>query len=614
MGKFARGGPDSQGGEGLESARKPPFTRFWSYARGHRSHILLAASCSILNKFFDLAPPALIGAAVDVVVRKQDSLIAGFGFPGILEQLWILAGLTLLIWGFESLFQYAYAILWRNLAQTLQHEMRIDAYAHVQELGMEFFEDQSTGGLMAILNDDVNQLERFLDGGANDILQVCTTVIVVGSAFFYLAPGVAWMAMLPMPFILWGSFAFQKRLAPRYADVREKVSILNGELSGNLSGIATIKSFTGEAREVERIRRSSQEYRNSNRRAIRLSSAFSPLIRMVIVLGFTATLVFGGWLAAEGRLAVGSYSVMVFLTQRLLWPLTRLGQTFDLYQRAMASTNRILDLLDLPAAIADGTRPLSREQAEGDILFQGIGFSYQGRSPVVSGLSLCIPAGRTTAIVGSTGAGKSTLVKLLLRFHDVDAGRILLAGTDIREFRLEDLRGAIGLVSQEVFLFHGTIRENIAYGRPDAGMDRIRDAARIAEIDDFVSSLPEQYETVVGERGQKLSGGQRQRISIARAVLKDPPILILDEATSSVDNETEAAIQRSLKKISQGRTTLVIAHRLSTVRNARFIHVLEKGELVETGRHEDLLEKDGLYASLWRVQTGEPSVPEGVAD
>ncbi|GIV81088.1 MAG: ABC transporter [Anaerolineae bacterium] len=521
------------------------------------------------------------------------------------DQLTVLAGLTLIIWFFESVFEYVHRVLWRNLAQTVEHELRIDAYTHVQNLDLAYYEDQSTGGLMSILNDDINQLERFLDVGANDLIQVATTVLVIGGLFIAAAPGVAWMALIPIPIIVYGSVWFQRKLTPRYAAVREQVGLLNSQLANNLGGIATIKSFTAESHEIERISRLSAEYRERNRAAIALSSAFSPLIRMVIVMGFIAILVFGGRLALDGSLNVGVYSVMIFMTQRLLWPLTRLGETFDLYQRAMASTTRVLDLLAIEPRVADGGEPLPVESVRGEVAFENVGFTYGNGQEVIRGLSLHIPAGDTVAIVGATGAGKSTVIKLLLRFYDVQQGRITLDGRDIRSINLADLRAAIGLVSQDVFLFHGTVRENIAYGTFDATDEQIIAAARVAEAHDFIMQLPQGYDTIVGERGQKLSGGQRQRISIARAILKDPPVLILDEATSSVDNETEAAIQRSLERITVDRTTIVIAHRLSTIRNADHIFVLEDGRLREQGRHEDLVAAGGIYATLWRVQTGE---------
>ena len=499
-------------------------------------------------------------------------------------------------------------------ATALQHDLRLDTYAHTQQLDMAYFEEQSTGGLMAVLNDDINQLERFLDIGANEIIQLITTIVVVLGLFVVMAPSVAWMTVLPMPFIIYGSLLFQRRLAPRYAAVREQVGILNSVLGNNLSGIATVKSYTAEAYEVGRIAGESDEYRRRNTAAIRLSSAFVPLIRMFIMAGFIAIMVFGGLLVIRGQLNVGVYSVLVFMTQRLLWPLTRLGETLDLYQRAMASTARVFRVLDTRPQVTEGAAELPGE-ARGEVAFEDVSFRYRwqdyegysDRQPhVLRDLSLRIPAGSTAAIVGPTGSGKTTVIKLLLRFYDVEQGRVCLDGRDVRDLTFDSLRGAIGLVSQDVFLFHGSVRENIAYGSFDATLDEVVAAAQVAEAHEFIMQLPDGYDTIVGERGQKLSGGQRQRISIARAVLKDPPVLILDEATSSVDNETEAAIQRSMERISQGRTMIVIAHRLSTVRNADRIFVLDNGALVEQGTHEALAAAgEGIYAGLWRVQTGE---------
>ena len=592
-------------GESSASRSLPPLQRLLAYGRPHRTQIWLAVLCSILNKIFDLAPPALIGAAVDVVVEQQDSLLARLGIQDVFWQLVALSLLSLVVWGLESAFEYAYARLWRNLAQTMQHELRLDAYTHLQNLELAYFEERSTGGLMSILSDDINQLERFLDIGANEIIQVITTVIVIGAAFFILAPSVAGMAMLPMPFILLGSIAFQKLLAPRYALVREKVSLLNGQLANNLAGIVTIKSFTAEAYERERINRESWAYRQANRDAIALSAAFVPLIRIVILAGFVAILLLGGLEAVAGRLSVGTYSVLVFLTQRLLWPLTRLGETLDQYQRAMASTRRVMSVLDTPIAIRSGDRALPLAQVRGQVDFEQVGFHYYPSKPLLANLSLHVPAGQTIAIVGATGSGKSTLVKLLLRLYEIQSGTIRLDGIDIRELRLADLRRAIGLVSQDVFLFHGTVAENIRYGSFGAELDEVITAAKIAEVHEFIVALPQGYDTIVGERGQKLSGGQRQRLAIARAVLKDPPILILDEATSAVDNETEAAIQRSLAKITANRTTIAIAHRLSTIRQADCIYVMERGQVVEQGQHPELLALGGIYADLWQIQLGE---------
>lgn len=581
--------------------------RLWRYGTAYHRTVVWATLYSILNKLFDLAPPVLIGIAVDIVVQQENSVISGFGFPDLNTQLLLLAVATGLIWLFESIFEYLYKVQWRNLAQAVQHALRVDTYSHVQLLGMSYFEDQSTGRMMSILNDDINQLERFLDEGANAILQLVTTSIVIGAIFVYTAPSIGWMTILPMPFIAWGSIYFQNHLAPLYARVREQVGVLNGHLANNLSGIATIKSFTAEARELDAIRRDSDDYQQRNRQAIQLSSAFVPVIRMIIVSGFIAILYFGGRMTLAGQLQVWQYSVLVFMTQRLLWPLTSLGNTLDLYQRAVASINRVFDLLQVQQEITDAPDATRLKNVVGDVIFRNVRFHYAGgnfASPVLDDLSLKIHAGQTVAIVGATGSGKSTLVKLLLRFYDVSAGQIMIDGVDLRAAQVDSVRQAIGLVSQDVFLFHGTVRDNIEYGRPGASQAEIEMAAQAAEAHPFIAELPQGYDTIVGERGQKLSGGQRQRLSIARAVLKDPPILILDEATSAVDNETEAAIQRSLERIAVGRTAIVIAHRLSTVRNADQIFVLDRGGLAETGTHDELVKREGIYSRLWHVQTG----------
>lgn len=429
--------------------------------------------------------------------------------------------------------------------------------------------------------------------------------MAVGVSFVILAPQIAWLAMLPIPFILGGTSSIQAQLATRYAAVRDQAGRISDRLTNNLSGIATIKSFTAEAYESDRVYQESEAYRRTNGRAIALSVAFQPLLRFFILLGFVLTLYLGGREVLRGRLSVGTYGFMVFIVQDLLWPFTELSELMDEYQRAMASLRRVMGLLDTPQAIAPGHQPFPFAIVKGAVQFDQITFAYNGRYPVLQDLSLQIPAGSTIGIVGATGSGKSTLVKLLLRFYEVQTGQILMDGIDIRDLDLGDLRRCIGWVSQDVFLFHGTIAENIRYGSFETGHEQVIHAAKLAEAHEFIAQFPQGYKTIVGERGQKLSGGQRQRLAIARAILKDPPILILDEATSAVDNETEAAIQKALQVIEKDRTTIAIAHRLSTIRHTDCIYVMEQGQFIESGTHEQLLAKNGTYAKLWWVQSGE---------
>ncbi|AZT83144.1 ABC transporter ATP-binding protein [Marinobacter sp. NP-4(2019)] len=579
--------------------------RLLRYARGYRRQIIAATACSIINKLFDIAPEILIGIAIDVVVNKEESFVAGLGFETAQEQITILAVLTFFIWAGESLFEYLFQILWRNLAQRLQSDLRQDAYEHAQRLDMSFFEARSSGQLVATMNDDVNQLERFLDGGANAMIQVLVTVVAVGAVFFVLSPLIALLAFTPIPLIVWGAFYFQRKAGPLYADVREKVGDLSSRLANNLGGIATIKSFTAEQREAERLKASSEAYVEANRQAIRISSAFIPVIRMAILAGFLATFTVGGMMALAGTLNVGAYGVLVFLTQRLLWPLTGLAEVIDLFERAMASTRRILDLLAEPVHVRDDAAKPLPEPVRGSVSFSNVSFHYPSSGAGISNISLDVPAGNTLALVGATGSGKSTLIKLLLRFYDPTEGAILIDGQPIQSVSLKSLRNAIGLVSQDVYLFEGTIRDNLAYGKPGASDEDIIEAARTAEAWSFIEALPNGLDTEVGERGVRLSGGQRQRLSLARALLKNPPILVLDEATSAVDNETEAAIQRSLKRIGHNRTVIMIAHRLSTIVDADTIAVVENGKVVESGSHQTLLDKNGAYAAQWRVQTGQ---------
>ena len=574
----------------------------YKYAQENEAKVKRGIIYSILNKLFDLAPPVLIGIAIDIVVEGSESFIGNFGFEDRRQQLIILAFITFVIWGFESIFDYVAAVTWRNIAQDLQHSMRTETFNKTLDLDLSFFENKSSGRLMAILNDDVNQMENFLNEAANRLIQTATTVIVIGATFLYISPLVAIFAFIPIPVIVFGSYKFVQRIGERYSKIRNNVESLNAHLSNSITGILTVKSFNREKKEYKRIDSASDEVKTANYDAIKLSAAFIPIIRVAILFGFTATLLIGGFLALDGQIKVGMYSVMLFITQRLLWPLTELGMIFDSFQKAMASFRRIMNLRDTNPTINDGETELL--ELKHKISFENLNFEYVKDFPVLKNINIEIEKGKTTAIVGSTGSGKSTLIKLILRFYEKNSGKILFDEHEIESLSLESIRNKIGLVSQDVFLFEGSVFENIAYGNIEANSEEVWNAARLSESDSFINDLPNKEDTIVGERGQKLSGGQRQRISIARAILKNPEILILDEATSAVDNETEAAIQESLETLKEGRTVIAIAHRLSTIRNADLIYVLEDGEIVENGTHDQLLGNNNVYTKLWDVQTG----------
>ncbi|MEN0003306.1 MAG: ABC transporter ATP-binding protein [Bacteroidota bacterium] len=584
-----------------------PMRRLFAYLKAYQKNLVLNTTYSIVNKVLDLMPPFLTAWIIDSVSGNIPAWIPAW--TGLTEP-WpiviFLIILTALIFGGESFFEWLFKRGFMRLAQKVQHDLRMLAYKQLQGKELAYFEEQRTGNLMSMLNDDINQLERFLNNIFNEIVQLITLVLVAGWSLCAVSLELGLVGMIPIPFIILGSLYYQKMIAPYYKTVREGVGALSSRLENNISGIQVIKSFTAEQYEMGRVNEVSAQYRDANYKAIRWSSIYVPLIRMLITVGFALTLLIGAyWVLFEpGRFTVGNLAFFAMMTQRLLWPVTRLGVVFDEYERARAAARRIFGLIDSPPAIMQAKQPTSLPKEVGHIQFDQVDFAYQAGQPILSGLDFTIKKGQTIGIAGPTGGGKTTLIKLLLRFYDVQKGNIRIEGIDLRDIALQQLRKHIALVSQEVYIFHGTIRENIAYGLGEMTLDAIQSAAKKAQLASFIESLPDQYDTIVGERGIKLSGGQRQRLSIARAILKDAPILILDEATSAVDTETERAIQESLEELTTGRTAIIIAHRLSTIRNADKILVLKDGTVFEQGTHETLVEQRGIYAELWKIQTG----------
>ncbi|MEM9821337.1 MAG: ABC transporter ATP-binding protein [Bacteroidota bacterium] len=585
-----------------------PMYRLIKYLGRYRSQVWFSVTSSIVNKIFDLMPPFLTAWMIDSVSGN---------IPGWLAQLtglqepWpvivFLSILTLVIFGFESLFEWMYKLGFMRLAQSVQHDLRLDAYAALQKREIAYFETQRTGNLMAMLNDDINQLERFLNNSFNEIIQLITLLIFAGGSLCLVSPTLGLVGMIPIPLIVIGSIYYQRKVAPYYREVREAVGQLSTRLENNISGIMVIKSFTAETYERQRVAKNSAAYREANFKAIRLSSRYVPLIRILIAFGFAATLLMGSYWVLNGHesFTIGGLAFFAMMIQRLLWPITRLGVVFDEFERARASSRRVFGLVDAPALIQSVAKPHPTQQFKGQIELNNVSFEYDRGQAVLRQINLLVPSGQTIGIAGPTGSGKTSLIKLLLRFYEVNQGNILIDGVDIRQIHLTSLRQNIALVSQEVYLFHGTIEENIAYGKTNVKIEEVRAAAQKAQLHDFITQLPDAYQSIIGERGIKLSGGQRQRLSIARAILKDAPILILDEATSAVDTETERAIQENLNQLTQGKTAVIIAHRLSTIRHAHKIVVLKKGQIHEQGSHTELVDQGGVYADLWKVQIGE---------
>lgn len=594
---------------------KSPISQLFTYLKPFKSLFIFSCASSFVNKVLDLMPPLLVAWVIDTVRREPPSWISYFS--NSLEPFPIAVFLALLgvgIFAFESIFEWMYQYGFMNLAQKVQHSLRMDAYNHIQAREVEFFENHRMGETMAMLNDDVNQLERFLNTSFNEILQLCVLFLFAGLVLFATSWELALVGIIPIPIILWGSLFYQKKISPRYQRVRQAVGALNSRLENNIAGILVIKSFTAEKFETKRVEEASKEYKDSNYNAIILSSVYVPLIRMGVSIGFGGVLLIGSyWVLQEnGILTVGELVLFSMMIQRLLWPLTRLGGVLDELERARASAKRTFGILNKESKIQDSEDPKYLDKVGGKIEFENVVFKYAQGENVLEGLNFKVNAGETIGFAGATGAGKSTLIKLLLRLYDVTEGAVKIDGIDLRDLKLNDLRKNISLVSQDVYLFHGTIAENIAYGMENASLREITKASQMAQLHGFVETLKDGYETIVGERGIKLSGGQRQRLSIARAILKNAPIMVFDEATSSVDTETERAIQENLMNFTAGKTALVIAHRLSTIRHADKILVLKNGKIAEEGHHDDLLELNGVYSDLWHIQSGDLKTKEQI--
>jgi len=612
-----------------EKSSNPMRRLFAEYGSQNRLQFVVGVIASVVARVLDLIPPLVLGFAIDAIFRDAEyaTILADF-LPGFLPfaneaaiasvipatrtgQFWMTIGLIAFGFFGGAAFHWTRNWGWNSFAQNIQHAIRTDTYDKMQRLNMDFFAQKQTGEMMSILSNDVNRLERFLNEGMNSVFRLSVMVVAIAGIMIALNPQLALVALLPVPIIALFTYYFVRRIQPKYAEVRSTVGDLNSRLENNLGGVQVIKTSNTELFESERVDGVSQDYFDANWGAISIRIRFFPALRIIAGVGFVATFVVGGlWVFSgapgpfAGTLRVGEFTTFILFTQRFIWPMAQFGSIINMYQRARASSARIFGLMDEPSRIVEDPDAEPLDVSDGHIEYDDVTFGYDDED-IVQDISFDVEGGNTVALVGPTGAGKSTVLKLLLRMYDVDDGAIRIDDTDLRDVTIPSLRQSLGYVSQESFMFYGTVEENIEYGTFDADHDDVVEAAKAAEAHEFITNLPEGYDTEIGERGVKLSGGQRQRLSIARAVLKDPDILILDEATSDVDTETEMLIQRSLDDLTENRTTFAIAHRLSTIKDADQIVVLEEGRTVERGTHAELLANDELYAHLWGVQAGE---------
>ena len=630
---------------------RPLVRLFREYGAAEAHWLVVGMVANVVARVAGLLPPVVLGVAIDAVFTGDGP----YTLP-VVPDAWLPTAdaaqfqlsVILIVGAFvvTGVFTFIYGIAANNFAHRVMHAVRTDSFDRMQRLDMTFFDDKQTGEVMSVLNNDASNLEVFLDNALQNSARLGVMVVGIAGVLFYYNHELALVTLSAIPLMILFTLWFMRAVEPRYVEQRAIVGDLNTALENALSGVELVKTSNTEAHESDRVEAASKSYFERTMDILRLNYVYRPGMELLAGLAFAATFLVGGFWLTQGppgpfttELTVGTFVTFVLLTQQFVAPLAEVSNIVDQYENAKASSERVFGLRDIPIRItdredavelggpSDGRTGGRAEGVDGEVVYDDVSFAYaenalvdpaDAEEEVIRNVSFSADPGDTVALVGPTGAGKSTLLKLLSRLYDVTDGAIRVDGHDVRDVTVSSLRSSIGYVSQDTTLFDGTIAENIRYGRftgawTDAGKrpaddtvrDRVREAAKAAEAHEFIDSLPNGYDTRIGERGVKLSGGQRQRVAIARVVLQDPAILILDEATSAVDTETEMLIQRSLDRLAADRTTFVIAHRLSTVTDADTTLVLEDGAVVERGTHDELIEADGLYAKLWGVQAGE---------
>ncbi len=565
--------------------------RVLTYLAPYRSLALTALACAIFATVVDLAPPWIIKLIIDTVVRPAD-----------LDPLpWLIAALALVYVG-RNILTGARIRLNNVLEQRVIYDLRKAVYHKLQSLSVRYYDQRASGELVSRVTSDVTNLERIFIDGVESLVMAGLTLVGIAVMLFIMHWQLALLALIPIPFLMVGATVFTRRVHGLYRVIRQESGRLNAVLQDQLSGIREIFAFNRQTYAAARFDAHNRAYCREQLRVARVWSMYSPTMVLLGSLGTLLILGVGSREVVAGRMTLGELVAFLSYLAMFYVPINQIHSVNHMLQHAMASGERVFEILDAKPDVVEAREAVTLPRGRGEVRFEQISFGYRPDVEVVHAMDLAIAPGEQVALVGPSGAGKSTLVKLLLRFYDVGSGRIVLDGLDIRDVTLASLREQIGLVPQDPVLFNGSVRENLLFGRPGANDAELEAAARAARAHDFIAAMPEGYDTLVGERGVKLSGGQKQRLAIARALLKDPPIVVLDEATSNIDSETEVQIQEALERLIAGRTTIIIAHRLSTLRSVDRIVVVDQGRIVESGAHDELLPRGGLYATLYEAQ------------